>query len=198
MLHQLLNLIQIMIVNITWSRLKSSISKIYQHVVNLFSFNSKSLGICGCLLTLSACGFTPVYSKESITYNPLYGIEVAPISTPEGAEFYHYLTTLMPSRGNIKYRLNVSFTYSFSPIAIQKNSDIIRENIIQYIQYKLVDAKTNNVVTGGTFKHMTSYNSSFSPYGSDVEKNFNSTNLTKFSAEEIRRRLILYFTDKKL
>lgn len=143
-------------------------------------------------LLLSSCGFKALYGQETVS-GPLNAIEISPISSVEGAELYHYLSDLLPLKREPLYNLRVTFTYFGSPIAVQKNSDIIRENVSHIVQFELRDIVTNNIVTSGKFKQMTSYNTTFSPYGSYIEKEHTSKNLTKYSSEEIRRRLILYF-----
>lgn len=145
-----------------------------------------------CSLFLSSCGFKALYKQEAVS-SSLDAIEIDPINTMEGAELHRYLSDLLPLTREPLYILRISFTSAGSPIAIQKNSDVIRENVSHTVQFELLDIKTSKMLTSGKFKQMTSYNSTFSPYGSNVEREHTAKNLTKYSSEEIRRRLILYF-----
>jgi len=153
-------------------------------------FNIFSLIIFSLLI--SSCGFKALYKQENVS-SSLDAIEISQIPSMEGAELYRYLSDLLPLKVDPLYVLKISFTSTGSPIAIQKNSDVIRENVSHTVQFELLDIKTAKVLTSGKFKQMTSYNSTFSPYGSNVEREHTAKNLTKYSSEEIRRRLILYF-----
>ena len=144
---------------------------------------------------LSSCGFNAVY-KTDYMMGELDAIEVSPISSIEGAELYRYLSDLLPLKRTPLYILKISFTYTESPIAIQKNSDVIRENVNHLVHYELQNIHTGEIATKGKFKQMTSYNSTFYPYASYIEKEHAIKNLTKHSSEEIRRRLILYFKSR--
>ncbi len=147
-----------------------------------------------CLLF--GCGFKPVYSTKSLASNQLKLIEVEPIESIDGAEFYFYLSQIMPNSHSTKYLLKVQFTATNTPLALQKNSDILRQTINQLIHYQLIDKETNKEVTTGKFKNISSYSTTTSPYATYVDGEMASQNLSKNAAEEIHSRLILYFADK--
>ena len=157
-----------------------------RNVLNFFSI------IIIHTLLLSSCGFNALYKAEN-NIGQLDAIEISPIASMEGAELYRYLSDLLPLKREPLYILKISFVNTESPIAIQKNSDVIRENVSHIVYYELQDIRTGKVATSGKFKQMTSYNSTFYPYASYVEREHTTKNLTKYSSEEIRRRLILYF-----
>lgn len=149
-------------------------------------------------LSLSACVLRPVYGNKYNINNNLGAIEIEAIDSIEGVEFYRYLQDIMPQSTSPKYLLKVQLANSSVPNVIQKNSDILREAITQIISYQLIDLKNNKIVTKGKFKLMDSYNTLFSSYASYVESEKALEVLVAQNAEEIRKRLFLYFSGAKI
>lgn len=148
--------------------------------------------------SLYSCGFKSPYKHITIdSSSNLHSIEIEPIESIEGAEFYQHLVNLFPSRQKADYILKVQFHCLSSPLIIQKNANIIRQTVNQLVKYKLLDKKTNKELTSGQFKLLSSYNSNSASYTTHMESERTYENLTKLGAEEIRTRLILYFENKK-
>ncbi|WP_341752628.1 MULTISPECIES: hypothetical protein [unclassified Candidatus Tisiphia] len=154
------------------------------------------------LFLCTSCSLRPVYSnKYSLQeLSQLSAIEVEPIDSIAGAEFCYYLSSILPkyTTSTIKYLLKVNFTNKILPLIIQKNSDVLRETVSQTIQYRLVDIVTNQHLTSGTFRHVTSYSTASSPYHSYVDNDKALEDLTKQGANEILERLILYFKQNSI
>lgn len=148
------------------------------------------------LCLLSGCVFRPVYGTESQTSQQLGLIEVEPIESIDGAEFCYHLSQIMPNLQLPKYLLKVQFTATNVPLAMQKNSDVLRQAISQQINYQLIDKATNKEITSGQFKNISSYSTTTSPYATYVDSEMVSKNLSKQAAEEIRSRLILFFANR--
>lgn len=148
-------------------------------------------------LLITSCAVRPVYSNKHIINNNLNAIEIEIISSIEGAEFARYLYDIMPQLTSPKYLLKVQFVSGSTPSAIQKNSDVLREAIVQSISYQLISLKDNIIVTSGKFKLMNSYSTLFSPYASYIESERATEDLVTQNAEEIRKRLFLYFEGSK-
>ncbi len=149
------------------------------------------------LFLCSSCSLRPVYSNKYSPQelNQLSAIEIESIDSIEAAEFCYYLSNILPRSTVVttKYLLKVKFTNKNLPFILQKNSDVLRETVSQTIQYSLVDIITNQEVTSGTFRHITSYSTASSPYHSYVDNMKALEDLTKQGADEILGRLILYF-----
>lgn len=148
------------------------------------------------VLTLSSCGFKALYKDESLSPY-LNTIHINNIDSVEGSELCLHLSNLLPLTRKPLYSLKISFSFTSSPTAIQRNANITREDISQIIKFDLINISSGEIVMNGNFRHITSYNSTFTPYGSHVEREFAASNLTKYAAEEIRRRIILYFMSVK-
>lgn len=147
------------------------------------------------IFSLSSCGFRPVYKADSYDNSCLSLIEIEPISSIAGAELYHKLSTMIPASKNTKYLLKIIATNSEIPLAMQKNSDVIRQIIYQTLQYQLIDKETGKIVKIEKINRTSSYNTVLSAYATNVESEKTLENLTRFVAEEIRTRLILYFNN---
>ena len=156
--------------------------------------------LTACLLSQPSCNLKPVFSSSSAvdSAHTINSIEIEPINSVEGAEFFHHLSTLFPAQGVTKYLLKVNLSFVSTPVAIQKNSDILRQTLSQLVEYHLYDKATGKQVTGGKFKHISSYATTFTPYASYIESESALQNLSRQAAEDIRTRLILYFENKHL
>ncbi|WP_375318526.1 hypothetical protein [Candidatus Tisiphia endosymbiont of Oplodontha viridula] len=155
-----------------------------------------------CLFLCTSCTLRPVYSNNYSPQelNQLSAIEIEPIDSIGGAEFCYYLSSILPKStiSTTKYLLKVKFTNKSLPLIIQKNSDVLREAVSQTIQYRLIDIITNQPVTSGTFRHITSYSTASSPYHSYIDNEKALEELAKQGAVEILERLILYFKQNSI
>lgn len=155
-----------------------------------------SIFIIFLLLLVSSCNLKPVYDtryNNNIDKN-LEAIEVEPIKTIEGAEFYHRLTSILPGYGKAKYLLKAELTAATMPATIEKNSDVSRQYINQLVKYKLINIETSKILIEEKFYQNTSYNTVFTPYATNIERDKTGIDMAHAAAEEIRSRLILYFT----
>lgn len=149
------------------------------------------------LFLFSGCGLRPLYSNSS--YNKhLSHIQVEPITSIAGAELYHNLLNLFPLSNNPKYLLRIKFKPSVSLSAIDKSAVVLRESVDEIVEYKLLDKATGKVLDYGTFNNNLSYSKNLSAYTSYVEEEKSLENLTRYAAEEIRIRLMLYFEKHNL
>ncbi|ACP53190.1 MAG: hypothetical protein QFX12_04925 [Rickettsia africae] len=156
----------------------------------------RSLFVIIIFFLMSSCNLKPVYSEKYSRNNDLEAIEVEPIRTIEGAEFYHRLTSILPQKAQAKYLLKVKLIATTMPATIEKNSNVLREYINQLVRYKLIDIESQKVLIEEKFYQNTSYNAIFTPYATNVERDKTGIDLAYQAAEEIRSRLILYFTRK--
>lgn len=146
------------------------------------------------IFSLISCGFKPIYKKElNPTSDFLQSIEVAPISSPEGADFYNHLKNILPVTQNVKYTLETGLSYVKDYSIIQKNSDVLRESVTIKVSYKLLESSTQKLVTSGHFSRLSSFSTNFSPYSNQTSQEETQKSLAIMSAEEIRNRIILFF-----
>lgn len=153
------------------------------------------MAIMTCFLcaNISSCGFKPLLSSNSFAKENLSAIAISTENSIEAAELNHYLYTLLPKSGVDKYKLNIYVSSNVAPDIIQKNSNIVSENVNQIISYNLIDINSGLTLVADQFTQSASYNSTYDPYRSSTELEYTKINLAKYGAEEIRKRLILYF-----
>lgn len=152
-----------------------------------------------CMISLSSCNLKPIYIDKPDGINAeLAAIELEPIDTIDGAEFYYAFSNLLP-KSNImktKYLLKVKLVNGNFLSVIDKNSDISREIMSQIIYYQLINIENNQEITSGSLKHMTSYTITSTPYSSYITNEKTMEDLSKQAATELLERLILYFTNQ--
>ncbi len=109
-------------------------------------------------------------------------------------EFENHLNNILDIKvGDTKYRLEVKLKSTSSAMIIQKDADSARESVEFLVEYRLYEINGSNLLYSGKFRQLGSYNTLFSPYSTHIEQDKTGINLAKASAEELRRRLILYF-----
>ena len=156
------------------------------------------LSLVFLLFFLTSCGFRPIYRAENSTTHEFLGnIEISPISSVNGANFYNHLENILPHGNRIKYLLTSNITFLKDISIIQKNSDILREIITVKVTYTLTDKKTGKTITSGKFSRLASFNTTFSPYSNLVKQQDIQKNLAVMSAEEVRNRIMLYIENNK-
>ena len=92
---------------------------------------------------------------------------------------------------NKLYQLDVKFQNYTNNRIVLKEAESIRENIELIVNFELKNE--SKVLYKGKFREISSFNTMFSPYSTDIEKLSNEKNVHIAAAEELRRRLILFF-----
>lgn len=154
---------------------------------------------CLSIISLSSCNLKPIYTDKPDGINAeLAAIELEPIDTIDGAEFYYAFYSLLPKSNIIKtkYLLKVKFANSSFLSVIGKNSDVSREITSQIIYYRLINIDNNQEITSGRLKHMTSYSITSTAYTSYIDNERTMEDLSRQAATELLERLILYFTSQ--
>ena len=150
------------------------------------------------LFSITSCGFKPIYKTNlNPTYDYLQAIEITPISSPEGADYYNHLKNIIPTNLHAKYRLNTSIAYTKNFSIIQRNSDVTREVVTIKVVYSLVETSTGKIITSDDFSRIASFSTNFSPYGNHTKQLEVQKVLAIMAAEEIRNRLILFIENTK-
>lgn len=150
------------------------------------------------IFSLTSCGFKPIYKKQSnLTYDFLQAIEIIPIASPDGADYYNHLKNILPPGQNTKYYLETTLSYLKDYSIIQRNSDVLREVVTIKVSYKLFETSTQELITSGHFSRLASYSTNFSPYSNQTNQQETQKLLAIMSAEEVRNRIILFFENRK-
>lgn len=151
---------------------------------------------------LSSCGLRPVYGGAgkssggvSASLPPI--TLSAPRSRP-GQLYRIELENSMPRtlQDNAAYRLSVSLEENRYPIGIEQSGRISRYNINYILTYQLLDTESGEVLDDGIIRKLSSYNIVPSDYASYVARRDAEKRAIAETAEETRKRLMLYFAKK--
>ena len=165
-------------------------------IFNLFLFISKhikNLLLVFIVLLQASCGFSPAYKVDKNGEYLLSAIEVNPVQTIEGVDFYNHIKSIFPSEKNTRYILNTTLSFSRSYNILQSNSDIFREVQNITVTYQLLDKQSLKLLTTGSFTKMDSYNVKSSLYSNAVLRQGVISGLAENAAEEVRNRLMMFF-----
>ncbi|MDF2965400.1 MAG: hypothetical protein K0Q51_788 [Rickettsiaceae bacterium] len=171
------------------------------------------------LFAFTGCQAKGIHSTEQKLQveEELAKIELSPSNSKYITELYMGLADKLPSSLDKKYRLNVQINFSHNPLLISKNSDILREHVVASVDYELLlipqdhsadinkrqSNSTKLVEDGlksprkslykGKVVLRSSHDTIDSPYATHVETEQMSRNLAAQAAEEIYKRLFMYF-----
>ena len=164
------------------------------------SFAAAALALLLVGGAVSGCGFQPLYAKnpsESTVYNQGFPqVDIGLIPDRLGQILRNELLDRINPRGvaaTPTYRLEVAAQERRSDIVILRDSTATFAKFIVEANWRLVDLKTNEVVTKGKNQRTSSFTISSSEYAIlQAEKDARQRAATEL-AEDIRLRLALYF-----
>jgi len=158
------------------------------------------------LLSLAACGFSPVYSKKSgiATSVELRDILIAPTNDRLTQLVRNTLISQFSNQGETrspKYYLILRVTQTLSSTLIQRNTDIQRQNLTIHAEYTLQTADRKQVLIKGRTVSIVPYNLVNQDFGTTSYSEFANVSARKDArkkaaisvGEDIARRLAAYF-----
>ncbi len=171
-------------------------------------FISRIVALLG-LLSLAACGFTPVYSEKngSATAVQLNGIHVASTSDRTTQLVRNHLISQFSNTGETQsplYYLNLNVTESLSSALIRRTTDIQRKNLTVNVNYTLQTADRRSVLTKGRTVAIAPYNLVSTDFGTISNSEFANVSAEKDArkkaaisvGDDIARRLAAYFATR--
>ncbi len=152
------------------------------------------------LLFLTGCGFSPLYSSKSVTYQFLQKIQisVAPIPNQYGAEMRRILKNQIPiltQTPTKKYTLFVT-----APTFTGYDKTITNDEFASTIQttasatYTLQDDKTQKIIKKGSQKAISGYNVESNPYSTTIAKQKVYQELSEQLAEQIGQQVLAFIS----
>lgn len=152
------------------------------------------------LLLLAACGFRPVHAPTqaltgpSMTAPVLQTIQVSPIPQRSGQILSIALEDLLHADGQYptpRYRLDTTLEEAKQPIVIETNGRVSRYNLVLVARYSLYEIHSNALVTNGTVKRISGFNSSLSDFSTFVSENDTHDRNIRQMAQDISMRIAL-------
>ncbi|MEY3196750.1 MAG: hypothetical protein RLZZ59_116 [Pseudomonadota bacterium] len=147
-------------------------------------------------IILSSCSFVgPLYKDDKIS-DELSRIEIEEVETLQNTELYYQLSKLFGTSHDTKYLLHISAENKVTPLVVTSRATVVAQNVEQLYSYRLIDKTTDRVLTEGKLRTIGSYNSLSTPYASYTQERHTKNNLAQSAAEDLRMRLIMYFSKK--
>lgn len=143
---------------------------------------------------ISSCGFRPINQNvDGISHSAIPALEIAEINSVDGAILYEALRSLIPNSSCSRYILEISLSETSQNSLLSKKSDTLEKKIIQHVSFKLIDSEVKKEVLQQKFSIDAHYGAMYSPYSSYIEYRGAKESLSKLAADEIYRRLIMFF-----
>ena len=148
---------------------------------------------------IAACGFTPLYAERGSVsvVADLSGLDVRAPDTGLGRELKFNLLDLLSSTGNPPsnpaYVVELAPTIYDEDLAIERDADVTRKNIVMVVPFRLVDTATKKVVMRSTARSRSSYNRVDSEFANIVAARDAESRSAGAIADEIRLKLSIHF-----
>lgn len=145
------------------------------------------------LFCLCSCGFRTLHSAKAKQTAQLEKINIEPLDTIAGSEYYEAIYDLLRPGRETKYKLLTTLNFSKGISVLLPNSDILHEKITAEVQYHLILNDAGVELTSGNIRKTLSYSTTFAPYTNNVRAEDATLKLARHVAEEVRNRLLFYF-----
>ena len=160
-----------------------------------------SLSLAGAV-SLSGCGFKPLYGVDSARHQPAVAaqfaeIEIPPLSDRVGQQMRNLLIdSLHPNgaNGDYRYKLTLGITEAVVSLGLQENSTSTRGQVRLTVKYSLTDAETGKTVLKETLRTSTGYNILINQFSSVLSQQDAEQQGLQQIADDMTLHLALYFT----
>lgn len=148
------------------------------------------------LLSLTSCGFSPVYSNDSSHMSSVVKLASIEVNTSYGLMQQLYKTELEDllnpdQRVQEKlYKVDIDITKALVPIAIEQDRTITRYKVVVSGNYTLKD-NSNKVISTGKLRSEGSYDKVESDYGTYISEDDTTKRIIRQLAEDTRNRLMI-------
>lgn len=153
-------------------------------------------------LTLTGCGFKPLYGTESTAAGMTQYFEqvyVEPIPGRTGVVLRNQLMDAFTPAGTPKgaaFRLIVKLSDKREGLAIQENTTITRFNYTLIADFELRDAQKDEVIHKGQTRTIAAYNVVDSQFATLTAQRDADERATREVGEDIRLRLGIFFESR--
>jgi len=153
------------------------------------------------VMTLSACGFEPLYSdRTNQRVDPLLAaVKVSPIHERIGQLLEWRLRENLNPDGievSTRYVLNVELTVSHADLGVQRDTSATRGQVTTVANFTLLDAKTKAVLYRSRSRSIGDYNVTNDAYAAQVALEDTQKRAVRDIADDIQTRLVTFLRDK--
>ena len=148
---------------------------------------------------LASCGFTPLYAERgaaSVSAD-LSALDVRAPDTKLGRELKYNLLDLLSGScnppSNPAYVVELAPTVYDEDLAIERDADVTRKNMVMVVPFRLVDTATNKIVMRSTARSRSSYNRVDSEFANIVAAQDAERRIARSIADDIKLQLSIHF-----
>ncbi len=152
------------------------------------------------LFALAACGFQPLYARDSETgvavSDELAQVLVLPISHRTGQQMHNFLRDRLNPQGqpvHPSYTLSVKLIERVTELGIQQDATATRAQLSMVAEYALRDSAGETVLYRGKARAANSYNILEDPYATQVAEVDARERALETLSDEMKIRLATYF-----
>ena len=157
------------------------------------------------ILSLSACGFKPVYGVDSASRQPAVteqfaAIEIPPLADRIGQQMRNLLIDSLHPGGaaaDYRYRLNVSISESVLNLGLQQNSTSTRGQVRLTVKYSLVEEKSGKTLLTESLRTSTGYNILINQFSTVLSQDDAQAQGLQQIANDMTQHIALYFATAK-
>lgn len=148
-------------------------------------------------MSLSGCGFTPVYAQKGLS-NELGQIDVLTTDSRTGYFLRQDLVSGFNTvEGQKRYRLSVKLSEKRYDIGIGVNDIASRSEISTSVEYVLTDLQTQTVLVKNSFVDTTTYDANAqSPYAGVAAQKDGQQRAATAIGDRIHGELVLFFHNR--
>ncbi|MDB5395569.1 MAG: uncharacterized protein JWM91_3075 [Rhodospirillales bacterium] len=162
------------------------------------------LSVAGAL-SLSGCGFKPLYGVDSASHQPAVAqqfsaIEIPPLVNRTGQQMRNLLIDSLHPNGaaaDYHYRLNVVIAESVLNLGLQQNSTSTRGQVRVTVKYSLTDEKSGKTLLNETLRTSTGYNILINQFSSVLSQDDAEAQGLQQIANDMTQHIALYFATLK-
>jgi LPS-assembly lipoprotein len=158
-------------------------------------------GLIGMALTLSACGFTPLYGRaDNQAASPvdhMAAVRISPLADRTGQQMHNLLRDRLNPIGQPPkpvYELRLRISESRQELGIRKDETATRANLNLAVQFNLKSVQTGKTLYKGKVNSVSSYNILTSPFATGFSEADARARALREIADSIRIRLGIYFS----
>jgi LPS-assembly lipoprotein len=163
-----------------------------------FSKSTALACIFGASLSLSACGFQPLYGTQSNGQGVITELAATTVQTPNqplDRTLRLLLEDQLRADGSVAplYQVTISSSLSVRDVAVQQDTDVTRKNLVLTSIYRLTEIESGDLLFNSQAIAIAAYNRVGSEFANIIAERDARERAANQAAEEIRAALAVFF-----
>ena len=158
----------------------------------------------GLALTVSACGFQPLYGRGDgqtlSTVEHMAAIRIAPLPDRIGQQMHNLLRDRLNPLGQPRkpgYRLDVRLSETREELGIRKDETATRANLVLSVTFKLTELDSSRLLLQGNTSSVNSFNILTRQFATKFSESDARDRALRELSDDIRVRLGIYFSGQR-